>query len=1155
MYLGAGPRIWFEDGQPFLTSFFPLAYIVRIVKKAFFKTLHLGGNMLQIQSNKARIVFGAILLLATGAAPSLLTHSEARAQTGTATLIGTVTDQSQAIISGAKVTLTNKATGITKALSTNGNGEFAAVGLPPGSYMLRAERTGFENFVVSNIVLNTGDRKNIPVEMKIGSISETVTVNTDAGLVTTESSVSNVVSGDQVQNLPLNGRSFQDLILLSPGATTNSPQSGLTNTGQTNSISVNGQGTTSNIFTVDGVSGNANSPNNGGYTGVATSGSTPAGTALGTTQALVSVDSLQEFRSETSSFSAEYGRSPGGQFSFTTKSGSRNFHGSAFDYLRNNFFDANDYFNNFYGVAQPALHQNDFGGTIGGFVSIPHLYAGRNRTFFFANYEGLRLTQPIAAYAGYVPSLLARNNATGNLQAVLKSFPLPNANSYDVCTDGNTTQQEMNCMNSSFDGTTTYESSFVGPSRIDSTSVRIDQVINPKNTLFFRVANTPSSLETFYVGAYQTNHQTTRTYTLGTTSAWTSRITNEFRANYTSSNTNQIGGFNEQGGATPTDYLVDFGYTDALPGYYLGLGYYGVGSFSASAYKSVNSGRQVNLVDSLSYALGKHLLKFGIDYKKFASTDLPESPLAFYAFYSGLASLDANILDSGSVDNYATNFPLFRQYSLYGQDDLRLTSRLTVSYGLRYELDPSPTANRNGLPENLINQNDFQHIAIAPAGTTPYKLDAAALAPRLGVSYLAHTTHGRETLIRAGGGVYYDTGTNQSDVLSGYVGPGFSGGTTFSRPGYGGILQGNYSFPATDPAILNPPITAATAPYTVTAYGTSPNLTLPYTWEVNSAVQQDFDSKDSLSITYVGAFGRKEVGGLSHYLAAAANTPSGFVGPSIQVNGSTVPVFQSIYVSTNAYSSNYNSLQLVFQHREAKNLYVYAGYTWSKSLGDVSLTSYVAPERTTSGGDVRHNFNAVLTYDVPGQFRNFAARSILEHWGIDLRENARTGFPINLYDQEESPIYGPSNIDIPLNYSPAYLAGTVPLHLYNTPANPIPAGSRLNPAAFTPVTINADGTFPQGGVPFNLYRGRGALQTNVAVRREFPLYREARLQFRAETFNIFNHPQFGGVGTNLHSPLTFGEVGSSLANSLGGLGAQYQGGGPRSMQFALKVLF
>src|SRR5438874_2632061 len=231
---------------------------------------------------------------------------------------------------------------------------------------------------------------------------------------TTDASVSTVVDQTYIQNMPLNGRSFQDLILLTPGVTTQTTQptnSFSVGVGQTGEFSVNGQRTESNYYTVDGVSANVGIGANTGdnplfYSGA--SGSVGASTALGTTQALVSVDDLQEFRVQSSTYSAEYGRNPGGQFAFETKSGTNQWHGTAYDYLRNDFFDANDWFNDYLQVMQPPTRQNDFGGTFGGPIRIPHLYNGKDKTFFFVSYEGLRLIQPQAALTTFVPDLCMR---------------------------------------------------------------------------------------------------------------------------------------------------------------------------------------------------------------------------------------------------------------------------------------------------------------------------------------------------------------------------------------------------------------------------------------------------------------------------------------------------------------------------------------------------------------------------------------------------------------------------------------------------------------------------------------------------------------------------------------------------------------------------
>src|SRR5437867_2231136 len=280
--------------------------------------------------------------------------------------------------------------------------------------------------------------------------------------------------------MPLNGRSFQDLILLTPGVVTQTPQpfsspsGSLAGLGTTGEFSVNGQRTESNYYTVDGVSANVGSAV--GFNmigGVAPSGSVAAGTALGTTQALVSVDALQEFRVQSSTYSAEYGRNPGGQFAFETKSGANQWHGTAYNYLRNNAFDANDWFNNYLGVKEPALRQNDFGGTLGGPIRVPGVYNGKDKTFFLVSYEGLRLTAPQPASVNFVPDAALRSSAAPALQQVLNAWPVQSPNGIDDTANG----------------IAQYIATWSNPSSLNSTSVRFDHVLNDKVRMFFRFSN------------------------------------------------------------------------------------------------------------------------------------------------------------------------------------------------------------------------------------------------------------------------------------------------------------------------------------------------------------------------------------------------------------------------------------------------------------------------------------------------------------------------------------------------------------------------------------------------------------------------------------------------------------------------------------------
>lgn len=442
------------------------------------------------------------------------------AQSPNGTINGRVLDPSNRVIAGADILVINDVTSVKYSGKTNDDGIYVVPNLPPGPYRLQVSKVGFKTLIKPDIVLNIQDALSINFTLPVGAVFEIVTVEGGASMVnTTDASVSTVIDQTYVENMPLNGRSFQDLILLTPGVVTNSPQSGGA-LGQTGEFSVNGQRTESNNYIVDGVSANVGAaPSSGMLVGAGSSGSVSAATALGTTQALVSVDDLQEFRVQSSTYSAEYGRNPGGQFAFDTKSGVNQFHGSAYDYLRNGALDAPDYFTDYLRplnatLTNPALRQNDFGGTFGGPVEIPGLYHGKDKTFFFVSYEGLRLIQPQPVSINYVPDASLRATAPSALQPALNAFPVPNG-------------PEVGS------GIAEYIAGWSNAGSLDSTSVRFDHVVNDKLRLFFRFSDTGSSLAgggwNPSVSAY-----TMRTYTAGASSVFTNRLSNEFRFNYSS---------------------------------------------------------------------------------------------------------------------------------------------------------------------------------------------------------------------------------------------------------------------------------------------------------------------------------------------------------------------------------------------------------------------------------------------------------------------------------------------------------------------------------------------------------------------------------------------------------------------------------------------
>jgi hypothetical protein len=406
-------------------------------------------------------------------------HSLAFADASSASLSVTVTDASGAVIPNAHLVARNSATSQEQQSESGSSGIATLPFLKPGRYQLTVSKDAFADVVVDNIVLNVGDARHLQLVLKVGSSTQTVTVD-GSGLTinTIDASVGTVIDRKFVENIPLNGRSFQDLIAMTPGVVTQSPQTTGQGAGYNGDFSVNGQRTESNYYTVDGVTGNVSAGGGSGRPRNANSGTIAASTTLGTTQSLISVDAMQEFKVLSSTYSAEYGRTPGGQFSLATRSGANVFHGTAFDYLRNNFFDANDWFNDYYGKQQPALRQNDFGGTLGGPLSIPRLYNGKERSFFFASYEGLRLTQPQPATSQYVPSLSLRQSAPSAVQVILNAFPVPTGSEFQIACTASTCPSGAPVGTVIPSGLSSFIKPYSVPAQIDSTSVRLDHTLS-----------------------------------------------------------------------------------------------------------------------------------------------------------------------------------------------------------------------------------------------------------------------------------------------------------------------------------------------------------------------------------------------------------------------------------------------------------------------------------------------------------------------------------------------------------------------------------------------------------------------------------------------------------------------------------------------------
>ncbi len=1059
---------------------------------------------------------------------ALLFQNNAAAQSATATLSGTVVDEQNAAVSGASVTITDNAKAFERAATTGSDGRFIFTQLAPSIYTVKVVQTGFAETQNPNVVLNVNDQSSLRIQLKVGGASATVNVTDTASLLTESPAVSTVVERQFIENQPLNGRSFQTLVELSPGVVLTA--STLPTQGQ---FSVNGQRASSNYFTVDGVSANFGSTASTTLYETA-GGGIPSYSALGTTSSLASVDAVQEFSIQTSTYAPEFGRQPGAQVSLVTRSGTNDYHGSVFDYVRNDKFDANNFFNNANNLPRQPLRQNDFGATFGG--SLPFLNfgeggaaaaSGKNRTFFFVSYEGLRLRQPFTTDPLEVPSVAARNRATGVLRDLLNAFPLPNrpipAGNPDVVP---------------------YITSFTNPATLNATSVRIDHTVNNRVSIFGRYNYAPSEdnqrARFCAASCYAKLAFKTETFTAGSTQIFSSNLSNDLRVNYSKSRANQTYFIDTYGGAiVPPDSSLFPPFTSGANGYfYLEVNPAGSNTLSSGLF-SDNQQKQFNGVNSTSLSVGGHAFKFGVDYRRLTPVSFSGTykraflPDTIQALIATAANPNGTPTDAQLIAPQITLRPIYHNLSLFGQDTWRVNQRLTLTYGLRYEIVPAPDEENGNLPlsvNGLVEgNNSLTNVTLAPTRRRFYETTYNNLAPRIGAAYQLFNRPNRETVVRGGFGVFYDLGY-------GFTGSAFSTGLF---PFASTLNISNVTF--TDPRFqqpVPPPNLNATSFARLFAY--QPDFKLPYTLQYNASVEQAFGSNNSLSVSYVGARGRR-------------------LG-RVESLRNTTTLVRRLDLVTNGGESDYNALQAQFQRRFSRGFQALVSYTFARSLDNVSdesqnnlqlpNTSFNPDlDRAPSIFDVRHAFNAAASYDIPSPFGEGFARKVFGGFSLDAIVRARSATPINLVSGANNSF----SVGLTTILRPDLIAGQ-PLYLDDASA---PGGRRFNPAAFdraTPLALGRQGTLGR-----NALRGFPARQLDLSLRRQFNFNEQLNLQLRVDAFNVFNTANFanpsGVTSASYQTNQTFGRASQLLASGLSGLSSLYQIGGPRSFQLSAKLRF
>ncbi|HMS08867.1 MAG TPA: TonB-dependent receptor, partial [Pyrinomonadaceae bacterium] len=673
----------------------------------------------------------------------------------TGVLSGRVSDSGRQAVAGATVTATNPATNAATSTTTNRDGNFIFPQLSPASYTLTVTARGFKRSEVSEVAVTVAGSTTRDFQLEVAGPEETVTVEGQADLVEKDSgAVGTLIDRNFVSNLPLNGRSFQTLIELTPGVVL--APSTIQNSGQ---FSVNGQRTNSNYFTVDGVGANVGTATNAQYYQQA-GGTLPAFTISGGTNSLASVEAVQEFRVQTSSYAAEYGRQPGGQISIVTRSGSNDFNGSVYNYFRNEALDANDWFDNRDGRPRRTLRQNNFGGAVGGRVFLPWfgesprpLFDGKDRTFFFFSYEGLRLTQPqVNIFQARVPTAAARAAAPEPFRQVLNAFPLPNS----PALPGDPSD------------TGRYIAALSYPTRLDAYSIRIDHNLTSNHTIFGRWNDAPSSsrFRSFpsQENAFESNLQT---FTAGSIWLISSKVANDLRVNFSRTRgLFEFRGIETDGSVLPPEGLLFLdGFPRASSSVSLQLST-GAGSVSSANLTQGNAvgtvQRQFNIVENLSVVAGNHTLRFGADFRRL-KPKIDTRQVSINYVWNTVASRASGIPTSISLQAFqpVTDFYV-DNFSLYAQDTWRVPPRLTLTMGLRWELNPPLAGDR--LPYQIDGLENPLTATLAAPNTKQWKTEYENFAPRIGVAYTL--SESQNLVVRGGWGIFYDL--NTGTALRGY---------------------------------------------------------------------------------------------------------------------------------------------------------------------------------------------------------------------------------------------------------------------------------------------------------------------------------------------------------------------------------------------------
>lgn len=1132
---------------------------------------------------KAKLHSIALIAVAT----ALLASLPGRAQYTTGGISGTVTDPSGAAVSGATVRVTNMATDQMETTTTDSAGYYAFADFPTGRYLVRVEQSGFRAAQVANVVVNVDTTTRVDINLQLGAVQQTVEVSGGVPLVQTEEGrLADVVTTQEVADLPLNGREVYQLLTLQPGVTaTNAPV--ISSVPSTNSglsfnfgFIANGATPRANNFVLDGLS------NNNEWLG-------------GTPLITPSVDVIQEMQVQTLNFSAEYGRNDGAIANIITKSGGNAFHGSAYEFLRNSVLNARNFFDS---SSKAPVVQNLFGATLGGPIR-------KDKTFFFVGYEGSRRKDGApSVFSVETPQFrnLVETTRPNSLAAMFyRDFPAPPCNPGTEVDAGSIPPASAGPIAPAGppDGIPDYcvaSSPQIAINSNDQYTIRLDQNVGDRDRFFARWINTLSSADVSRGELYSSNIRGFRApldgffadLALGYTHMFSGSTLNDLRLGY--SRNNSAIGFQVPPSSETEKILQQAGVPEQFGNLYFDDGVTSIGgsvyvprSFIFNTY---------SVVDTFSKVIGQHSLKFGFQFRRIqenSNYELVRNP--FYEF--------TNIFDFANDEPYLVeanvnrdpSSPVFGKFvgtprhyrwsqpAAFVQDDWKVLRNLTLNLGLRWERYGSPSET-NGLLANMTfpsgyNLTQSEIISEMPEADVGrvnqiWRAQNFNFAPRVGIAW--DPTGSGKTAIRAGFSIAYQEPYSNLYTQTRFDPPDAS--FAYSYPAYGVGTDVNYTFPFQPSPDFAAPVTAhgGIAGTKIYPEGVLPDLKTAYARQWFFGIQHEFGGSYAASVNYVGTQGR------NNYTREDYNRFAGDICNPVSCDGVAnnfnVDFGQITYVSNEGYS-NYNGLNAQLRKTFSYGLTFVANYTFGKVLDDVTeggLGDYanvngygalyagvqdlncIRCDYGPSEFDVRHRFVLYGTWDIPSPHSSGFRGKVLGGWQLNTILTLQSGRPFDVFCGLSAYEGCDFNMD-GLNYDRPNAPANSPRSgfteqqflngVFGNPARTITNGITDSAAirGFCPngLVPYFDGTpcvplATDGSLSRNAYRGPSFQDVDLSLFKNTKVSEALNVQFRAEAFNVFNH-------TNLWNPT--GDLGSPF------FGQSTAAFPSRQIQFGLKLLF